>query len=109
VKARPEVYQGLAEAVDASLIDAVSIEDAHQHNDLSLLEKFANTTVIFGAVEVASSRIEEVDEIADRLRKALDHIDAERLIAAPDCGLIMLGGELARAKLAKLVEAARLV
>jgi 5-methyltetrahydropteroyltriglutamate--homocysteine methyltransferase len=106
VKADPEVYQRLASAVDDSLIDAVSIEDAHQHNDLSLLEKFANTTVIFGAVEIASSRIESVDEIVGRLRAALDHIDADRLMAAPDCGLIMLGSDLTRAKLTNLVLAA---
>lgn len=107
VKADPDVYQRLATAIDESLIDAVSIEDAHQHNDLSLLEKFANTTVIFGAVEIASSRIESVDEIVSRLRSALDHIDADRLMAAPDCGLVMLGSDLTRTKLTNLVAAAK--
>ena len=109
VKADPEVYRRLAGAVEASIVDAVSIEDAHRHNDLSLLEAFSRTTVILGVVEIASSRIETVDEIAARLRAALDHIDADRLIAAPDCGLIMLGSQLARAKLARLVEAAHAV
>ena len=109
VKADPEVYLRLASAVEASIVDAVSIEDAHRHNDLSLLDTFSRTTVILGVVEIASSRVETVDEIATRLRAALDHIDADRLIAAPDCGLIMLGSELARAKLGRLVEAARAV
>jgi 5-methyltetrahydropteroyltriglutamate--homocysteine methyltransferase len=106
VKADPEVYQRLATALDESLIDAVSLEDAHRHNDLSLLEKFARTTVIFGAVEIASSRVESVEEILERLRAACDHIDKERLMAAPDCGLIMLGSDLTRAKLRNLVAAA---
>ena len=109
VKADPEVYRRLASAVEASIVDAVSIEDAHRHNDLSLLDTFSRTTVILGVVEIASSRVETVDEIAARLRAALDHIDADRLVAAPDCGLIMLGSELARAKLARLVDAARAV
>ena len=109
VKADPEVYRRLASAVEASIVDAVSIEDAHRHNDLSLLDTFSRTTVILGVVEIASSRVETADEIAARLRAALDHIDADRLVAAPDCGLIMLGSELARAKLARLVEAARAV
>ena len=109
VKADPEVYRRLASAVEASIVDAVSIEDAHRHNDLSLLDTFSRTTVILGVVEIASSRVETVDEIAARLRAALDHIDADRLIAAPDCGLIMLGSELAKAKLVRLVEAARAV
>ena len=109
VKADPEVYRRLASAVEVSIVDAVSIEDAHRHNDLSLLDTFSRTTVILGVVEIASSRVETVDEIAARLRAVLDHVDADRLIAAPDCGLIMLGSELARAKLGRLVKAARAV
>jgi 5-methyltetrahydropteroyltriglutamate--homocysteine methyltransferase len=106
VKADPEVYQRLAGALDASIVDAVSLEDAHRHNDLSLLDKFQSTTVIFGAVEIASSRVETVDEIRARLDAALQHIDADRLIAAPDCGLIMLGHDFAVAKLRNLADAA---
>jgi methionine synthase II (cobalamin-independent) len=106
VKADPEVYQRLAGALDASIVDAVSLEDAHRHNDLSLLDKFQSTTVIFGAVEIASSRVEPVDEIRARLDAALQHIDADRLIAAPDCGLIMLGHDFAIAKLCNLANAA---
>ena len=109
VKADPEVYLRLAGAVEASVVDAVSIEDAHRHNDLALLDAFARTTVILGVVEIASSRVETVDEIVARLRAALEHIDADRLVAAPDCGLIMLGSDLTRAKLGRLVEAARAV
>ena len=109
VKADSEVYRRLARAVEASIVDAVSIEDAHRHNDLSLLDAFANTTIILGVVEIACSRVETVEEIVARLRAALDHIDADRLMAAPDCGLIMLGSELTRAKLGRLVEAARAV
>ena len=109
VKADPDVYRRLARAVEISIVDAVSIEDAHRHNDLSLLETFARSTVVLGVVEIASSRVETVDEIAARLRAALDHIDADRLMAAPDCGLIMLGPDLVRAKLGRLVQAARAV
>ena len=109
VKADPEAYRRLAGAVEASSVDAVSIEDAHRHNDLALLDAFARTTVILGVVETVSSWVETVDEIVARLRAALDHIDADRLMAAPDCGLIILGSELTRAKLGRLVEAARAV
>ena len=95
--------------MEDSIVDAVSIEDAHRHNDLSLLDAFASTTVILGVVEIASSRVETVDEIVTRLRAALERIDADRLMAAPDCGLIMLGAALTRAKLGRLVQAARAV
>ncbi len=108
-KAERRAYFTLAEALDQSSIQAVSIEDAHRHNDLRLLEKFANTRVIFGAVAIARTRVEPVDEIVARLGAALGHIDADRLIAAPDCGLGMFDRETARAKLTNLCVAARAV
>jgi len=108
-KAPKTSYFDLAPAIEASCIQAVSIEDAHRNNDLGLLEKFETTTVIFGVVAIAKSRVESVDEIRERLSGALSHIDPERLIAAPDCGLGLLGRELAVAKLKNLCEAAKSV
>ena len=108
-KADPSSYFRLASAVDGSTINQVSLEDAHRYNDLSLLEKFTKTTVIFGSVAIAQSRVETVEEIADRLQSALAHIDHDRLIAAPDCGLAMLGRELAMKKITNMCEAAKLV
>jgi 5-methyltetrahydropteroyltriglutamate--homocysteine methyltransferase len=106
-KAPREAYFDLAAAVDRSSIAAVSIEDAHRFNDLSLLEAFPSTTIIFGCVAIAKTRLESADEIAERVAAALEHIDRERLMLAPDCGLGLLGRDLARAKLASMCEAAR--
>ena len=105
-KADRGAYIDLAPVIEASSIQAVSIEDAHRHNDLRLLEMFAETKVLLGVVAVAKSRIEPVDEIRQRLHDALLHIDAERLIAAPDCGLGLLSRGDAVAKLTNLAEAA---
>ena len=108
-KAPPESYFALADAVDQSTIMAVSVEDAHRNNDLRLLERFADTTVILGVVAIAKSRLETVEEIRGRLEDALGHIDAERLVAAPDCGLGLLGRKLAMEKLRNLCTAAHSV
>ncbi len=97
----------LADAIEDAPLDAVSIEDAHRPNDLGLLERFRTTRVILGVVGIARSRIEPVEEIRARLADALEHIDAERLIAGPDCGLIMLDRPTATAKLKNLVAAAK--
>lgn len=105
-KADQNAYLKIADAVEYSSINAVSVEDAHRHNDLSLLEHFQNTTVIFGVVAIAKSHIESVEEIQSRLQIALQHIDANRLIAAPDCGLGLLSREQAVAKLTNLCKAA---
>ena len=105
-KADSGAYRELAEALDRSSIMAVSLEDAHRHNDLQLLELFPTTTVILGVVTVANSHIESVADIRARLNEALQHIDADRLIAAPDCGLGLLGRERSVAKLKNMCEAA---
>jgi 5-methyltetrahydropteroyltriglutamate--homocysteine methyltransferase len=108
-KADHNCYFELAEAVDNSTVDQISIEDAHRYNDLTLLEKFKRSTVILGSVAIAHSDVESVETIAARLGKALQHIDASRLMTAPDCGLALLGRELAMRKLRNMCEAAQLV
>ena len=106
LKADPACYQQLARAVDRSSVQQLSIEDAHCLNDLSLLEAFENTAVILGVISIADSHIESIDYIEHRLRLALRHIDSNRLLAGPDCGLMMLGRDLAMAKLKNMCAAA---
>ena len=101
-KAPKEAYFELAGLLDQSTVDWVSLEDAHRHNDLTLLERFENTGVILGVVQIAATRIEPVEEIAERLSDALRHIDADRLMAGPDCGLAMLERETVQTKLRNL-------
>ena len=107
-KADPESYHRLAAAMDNLPIHQVSIEDAHCCNDLALLDLFQKTTVIFGTVAVARSRVETVEEVIARIHAALGHIDRDRLVIAPDCGLGMLTRDLAVAKLDVMCRAAAL-
>jgi len=105
-KANPESYHLLAEPLDKLGIDQISIEDAHCTNNLKLLELFLETEIIFGSIAVSRSRIETPDEVEIRIKAALEHIDRERLIIAPDCGLGLLSSNLAEAKLKVMCEAA---
>ena len=100
-------YFDLAETVDRSCVDAVSLEDAHRHNELTLLERFQSKTVILGSITIASSELETEEAIRNRLVAALRHIDKDRLVVAPDCGLGFLPRHLAKAKLAAMCAAAR--
>jgi 5-methyltetrahydropteroyltriglutamate--homocysteine methyltransferase len=106
LKADPDCYFQLAAAIDKTGIHQVSIEDAHCLNDLKLLENFADTAVILGVVTIANSKIESSETIQRRIELALQHIDRDRLLAAPDCGLMMLGRDLAMAKLKNMCAAA---
>ena len=107
-KADPDAYRRIARAVDG-VVDQISIEDAHRHNPADLFGLFGRSALIVGFVTVASSRVETVDEIRARMREGLEHLPAERLLAAPDCGLGFLGRDLAMRKLRNLTEAARSV
>ena len=106
-KADNDIYERLADLVEDSLIQHYSLEHAHRHIDLALLERFKTTTVILGCFDISISKVESADEIEAQLRQALDHIDADRLIAAPDCGLGLLDRELAVAKMRNLCKAAK--
>ena len=106
-KAPLDSYKKIAKALDASLIDSVSIEDAHRYNDLELLRNFTKTKVIFGLIKIASSQIETKEEIENRVLDALNYIDKQQLIAAPDCGLGHLPRQLAIEKLKIMVGVAK--
>ena len=98
-KAPLNSYKKIAKALDSSKIDSVSLEDAHRYNDLSLLKNYKKTKIIFGVIKIASSKIETVEEIEDRMKETLKFISKEQLIVAPDCGLGHLSRELAIKKL----------
>ena len=106
-KAPSDSYKKIAKALDASLIDSVSIEDAHRYNDLELLRNFTKTKVIFGLIKIASSQIETKEEIENRVLDVLNYIDKQQLIAAPDCGLGHLTRQLAIEKLKIMVDVAK--
>ena len=54
---------------------------------------------MLGSVKIASSRVESVEEIRQRLQEVLTVLPPERLVVAPDCGLGFLPTEIARKKL----------
>jgi len=105
-KADNNAYRRLADAIERSSVQQVSLEHAHFPMDLSVLRQFEDTQVILGMVAVAKSRVEEVEEIKWKLQEARHYIDADRLLAAPDCGLGFLPHERAQQKLRNMAEAA---
>jgi len=106
-KADKQLYVKLAPLLDKTGINQFSIEDAECCNDLSeLLPNFKNSSVILGAVTVARSAIESEEKIKSRAEEALKHIDHERLILAPDCGLGFLSNDMINSKVENMVKVA---
>ena len=77
--------------------------------DINLLGTLpSDKQIVYGAVSNAYTVVEDPIDIAARLRKAREILGPDRLWAAPDCGLVWLPPDVARAKLKALVLGARL-
>ena len=62
-----------------------------------------------GVIDVKTQAVETAHQVAERIRKALEVIPAERLDVLPDCGLLHLPRDVAFAKLTAMVEGTRSV
>ena len=87
----------------------VSIEAAQPQLDLSVLRCMGDKTMMLGVLDLGTEEVETADTVAERIRSALRHIDARRLVLAPDCGMKYLSRQSALGKLQAMVRAARLV
>jgi 5-methyltetrahydropteroyltriglutamate--homocysteine methyltransferase len=106
---RPNGYPFLGQLAATSAMQ-ISIESAQQEVDLSVLRELSGKQLIVGVINLSDdSEVEDINTVAERIRGALAHVDRERLLLAPDCGMKYLPRAKAFAKLAVLVAAARRV
>lgn len=83
---KPGGYDFLAELND-SRIDIISIEAAQPKLDPAILSELPDKRIMYGVLDLNDPAIETPELVAERIRAALPHIDAERLMIAPDCGM----------------------
>ncbi len=105
---KPRAYPFLEELA-ASSADQISIEAAQPDLDLAVLSALEGKTVALGVLDLSTAVAETPEIVAGRLRAALRHLPAERLVAAPDCGMKYLPRPAAFAKLKALSEGAAIV
>jgi len=108
VKDKPSGYSFLPQLADSSA-SQISIEAAQPRLDLGVLKELAGKTVMLGVLDLGSHAVESADEVARRIREGLKQLPAERLVAAPDCGMKYLSREVAFAKLQALAAGAATV
>ncbi len=87
----------------------LSLEAAQPRLELAALAAVRTKIIVLGVLDLGAPAPETPDVVAGRLRAALAHVSAERLVAAPDCGMKYLDRPGARARLRALVEGARRV
>ncbi|HEY6279933.1 MAG TPA: hypothetical protein VIX86_26785 [Streptosporangiaceae bacterium] len=105
---RPEGYSFLPELAGAEC-DQVSIETAQSGLDCAVLGDLDGKTIILGVLNLGDPAVENAEEVAARVRRALPYVPAEQVVLAPDCGMKYLPRDSAYGKLAAMTQAAALL
>ena len=108
VKQRLTGYPFLRE-LDACRATHVSLEAAQPGLDPEVLRELPSKIVVLGVLDLGSPEAETPEAVAERIRRALEAVEPERLVVAPDCGMKYLPRDLAFRKLEAMVAGARIV
>ena len=98
----PELFPLLLE----TNIGGFAVEFARSNYDPAILEPCKDRLVMFGAVDPSDAPVPPLESVVTRVRDALRYLDADKLLLAPDCGLMTVTRELAFAKACLLAETA---
>ncbi len=105
---RPSGYSFLPELA-GSPVQQVSIETAQSRLDCAVLQKLAGKKILVGCIDLSDMTVETPQQVAARVKRALQYVKPEDVIVAPDCGMKYLPRDIAFAKMCAMVEGARLL
>jgi 5-methyltetrahydropteroyltriglutamate--homocysteine methyltransferase len=105
VAERPEGYSFLPELADTPA-DTISVETAQSHLDPAALRPLRGKGIALGVLDLSTPEVETPQTIVDRVRRALDDVDVDRLVLSSDCGLKYLPRASAGGKMRSLALAA---
>jgi len=104
-------YRYLFPAILDAKVNSLSLEFARRGGeDMDLFREFKVPFDLgAGVIDVKDNSIETPEIVAERIRKALQFVSAEKLYILPDCGLFHLPRDVAFNKLRAMVAGARIV
>jgi 5-methyltetrahydropteroyltriglutamate--homocysteine methyltransferase len=109
VKDKPVGYSFLEELNECA-VRQISVETAQPRLDLTILDRLPDKTIVLGVLDLSDDApVETPESVADRIRGALEHVAAERLVVAPDCGMKYLPRAAAYSKLEAMVAGTEIV
>lgn len=100
-------YPELLEQLMRTRIAGFSVEFARSNYDPAVLSICSGRLVMFGCVDPGDSPLPPLTAVVERARAALKYVEPKNFLLAPDCGLMTIGRELARAKARFLVDVAK--
>ncbi|WP_179137018.1 hypothetical protein [Candidatus Entotheonella palauensis] len=101
-------YPAILKALDRSQVDQLALEFEAPQLDPSLLQNCPSKTVLFGCIDNGTEVVETPEAVANRLLAAAAYLPPAQIQVAPDCGLMPLSRAAAEAKLAAMIEGARI-
>jgi 5-methyltetrahydropteroyltriglutamate--homocysteine methyltransferase len=102
-------YPELLDRLMQTRIAGFTVEFARSDYDPAILKPYRDRLIVFGCVDPGDAPAPPVDTVRRRVAQALAHLDASRVMLAPDCGLMTISRSLAREKLGVMVEAAAML
>jgi len=108
VHERPSAYSFLPQLARCSC-RSVSIETAQANLDCAVLAELPGKKILVGVLDLNELTVESPEVVAARIRRAMQFVPAEHIVAAPDCGMKYLPRDVAYGKMCAMVEGARMV
>jgi len=108
IHVRPSGYSFLPELAETP-VKQVSIESAQSNLDTAVLAKLSGKTIILGVIDLSDMTVETPAKVAERIRKALPYVAADRIVVAPDCGMKYLPRDVAFGKMKAMVDGSAIV
>ena len=100
-------YPELLDRLMQTKISGFTVEFARSDYDPAILKPYRDRLIVFGCIDPGNTPAPHVEQVKRRVAQALEHLDPERVLLAPDCGLMTISRQLAREKLQVMVAAAR--
>ena len=108
IHVRPSGYSFLPELAETP-VKQISVETAQSKLDTAVLAKLPGKTILLGVIDLSDMTVETPETVAARIRRALSHVPADRIVVAPDCGMKYLPRAVAFGKMKAMVDGAGIV
>jgi 5-methyltetrahydropteroyltriglutamate--homocysteine methyltransferase len=98
----PELFGMLRQTA----ISGLSVEFARSGYDSSILAACDGKAVMFGCVDPGDEELPQTNEVVESVRRVLSYVPADRLLIAPDCGMMTVSRQAAQSKASLLARVA---
>ncbi len=103
-------HEAVANELDVDAVEYAFAETGFRDEDIDLWRRYPSDKGLgIGAIDVKTLVVEPPEQVAAGVRRALEHVEPERIHLTTDCGLFTFPRAMAQGKLASMVKAAALL